>query len=428
MSSSAVSELAIRAEGLGKTYRIGEQQAAYRTLRDSISGFLPSILRRRAPDDTRIFEALRDVSFEVKQGEVVGLIGHNGAGKSTLLKILARITSPTRGHAELHGRLASLLEVGTGFHPELTGRENIYLNAAILGMPRTETLRKFDEIVAFSEVERFIDTPVKHYSSGMSLRLAFAVAAHLETDVILVDEVLAVGDARFQKKCLNKMQDVSQQGRTVIFVSHNMPSIARLCERVMLLQAGRLVQDGPSAQVIGAYLKGDSGTTAGSEWSDPAKAPGGEIARLCAIRVRDEGGAVAEALDVRHPFTVEIEYEVVKPGTALAACFSLVNSDGIEALSAVESDPRWRRVARPAGRYVARATVPGNLLAEGTFFVSAGVFTVRPNVVQFYVRDVVSFRCVDPLEGDSARGDYEGRVDSVIHPLLQWTNQTGCAT
>jgi lipopolysaccharide transport system ATP-binding protein len=419
-----MSELAIRVEKLSKTYRIGESQAAYRTLRDSISSAFPRLWRRQPqPEASRIFDALKNVSFEIKRGEVVGIIGHNGAGKSTLLKILSRITQPTDGYAEIHGRLASLLEVGTGFHHELTGRENIYLNAAILGMRRVETRRKFDEIVAFAEIEKFIDTPVKHYSSGMYLRLAFAVAAHLEPDVVLVDEVLAVGDARFQKKCLNKMHDISQQGRTVLFVSHNMPSIARLCERVILLQAGELLMDGPSSRVISAYLKSESGTTAEKEWSDPETAPGREIARVRGVRVRDTNGAVAEVIDIRKPFTIEVEYDVLKPGYPLSACFDLSNADGINAIGSVESDTRWRRVPRPIGRYVARATIPGNLLAEGTFFVSAGVFGVMPNVLQFYVRDIVAFRVVDPLEGDSARGDYDGQVTAVIYPLLDWTNE-----
>jgi lipopolysaccharide transport system ATP-binding protein len=259
-----MSEIAIRAERLSKTYRIGELQPRYRTLRDLLSSKVPRFRRRRRglEASARTFEALKDVSLEIKQGEVVGIIGHNGAGKSTLLKILARITEPTSGHAEIRGRLASLLEVGTGFHSELTGRENIYLNAAMLGMPRAETARKFDDIVAFAEVDKFIDTPVKHYSSGMYLRLAFAVAAHLDPDIILVDEVLAVGDARFQEKCLNKMHDVSQQGRTVLFVSHNMPAVARLCERVILIVAGTVGMEGTSAQVLSAYLRKDSGTSA----------------------------------------------------------------------------------------------------------------------------------------------------------------------
>ena len=248
-------DIALRVEDLSKQYRIGGSREAYKTLRDTFTDAVVSAFRRAgrlvrgrgvgAAERGETFWALKDVSFEIKRGEVVGIIGCNGAGKSTLLKILGRITEPTGGYADIYGRVGSLLEVGTGFHPELTGRENIYLNGAILGMKRVEIGRKFDEIVAFAEIERFIDTPVKHYSSGMYMRLAFAVAAHLEPEILLVDEVLAVGDARFQKKCLNKMQDVGQQGRTVLFVSHNMQAITRLCQRAILLEGGTMVQDGP---------------------------------------------------------------------------------------------------------------------------------------------------------------------------------------
>src|SRR5215468_2845592 len=268
-----MSSCAIRASGLGKRYRLGQQER-YHTLRDALA---PALLRpwtvfRR--EKKPVFWALEHVDLAVKHGEVLGLIGRNGAGKTTLLKILSRITRPTRGWAEIHGRVGSLLEIGTGFHPELSGRDNIYLSGAILGMPRREIARKFDEIVAFAEIEKFLDTQVKHYSSGMYLRLAFAVAAHLETEILLVDEVLAVGDIRFQKKCLGKMQDVGQQGRTVLFVSHNMPAITRLCERALRLDEGHVVQDGPSHRVVSAYLTSDVGTMAAREWPDPAQAPG----------------------------------------------------------------------------------------------------------------------------------------------------------
>ena len=231
----------IQVENLGKLYRIGAKQASYTTLRESLTDIARApwrLLKRNGQSNPEIW-AIRDVNFEIQQGEVVGMIGRNGAGKSTLLKLLSRITEPTTGRIELNGRIASLLEVGTGFHPELTGRENIYLNGAILGMAHLEINRKFDEIVAFAEVEKFIDTPVKHYSSGMYLRLAFAVAAHLEPEILLVDEVLAVGDGRFQRKCLDKMQDVGKQGRTVIFVSHNMAAVTRLCPRAILLHDGQ---------------------------------------------------------------------------------------------------------------------------------------------------------------------------------------------
>jgi len=252
-----VSDYAIRVEGLGKRYRIGEREH-YRALRETLVDLARAPLRRlRAPGarglDSTIW-ALRDVSLEVAPGEVLGLIGHNGAGKSTLLKILSRITEPTEGRAEVRGRVGTLLEVGTGFHPELTGRENIYLNGAILGMKRAEIARRFDEMVAFAEIERFIDTPVKRYSSGMYLRLAFAVAAHLEPEILLVDEVLAVGDAAFQKKCLGRMSDVAREGRTVLFVSHNLPSIENLCQRVVVIEGGRVTMQGDPAQCIAAYL------------------------------------------------------------------------------------------------------------------------------------------------------------------------------
>jgi lipopolysaccharide transport system ATP-binding protein len=256
-----MTDIAIRVENLSKQYRIGAKQESYRTLRDTLAGMaagpvraLQSLAGHGAQDEARSFWALKDVSFEVKRGEVVGIIGRNGAGKSTLLKILSRMTEPTSGHADIYGRVASLLEVGTGFHPELTGRENIFLNGAILGMKREEIRRKFDEIVAFAEVEQFVDTPVKHYSSGMYLRLAFAVAAHLEPEILVVDEVLAVGDAQFQKKCLGKMGEVAKEGRTVLFVSHSMQAIKRLCTTAVVLNRGELVESGEASVVVTHYL------------------------------------------------------------------------------------------------------------------------------------------------------------------------------
>jgi len=260
-----MSDIAIRVEGLSKQYRIGGKQERYRTLRDTLTDAFASPFRRAgkllrgqatgAAELNEMIWALKDVSLEVKRGEVVGIIGRNGAGKTTLLKILSRITEPTEGYAEINGSVGSLLEVGTGFHPELTGRENIYLNGAILGMKKAEIERKFDEIVAFAEIERFIDTPVKHYSSGMYVRLAFAVAAHLEPEILLVDEVLAVGDAAFQQKCLGKMDDISQQGRTILFVSHNMGAIQRLCNSTYLLESGKIVMAGDTATVVNAYYE-----------------------------------------------------------------------------------------------------------------------------------------------------------------------------
>lgn len=373
-------------------------------------------------DDT--IWALRDVSFEIKQGEVIGIIGRNGAGKSTLLKILSRITEPTRGFAEIHGRISSLLEVGTGFHSELTGRENIYLNSAILGMKRAEIDKKFDEIVAFAEVEKFLDTPVKHYSSGMYLRLAFAVAAHLEPEILLVDEVLAVGDARFQKKCLDKMETVGKQGRTVLFVSHNMPAVTRLCKRVILLNEGKLEHDGSSHQVVSMYLSAGSGTTAVREWKNPSKAPKGEVARLCAVRVKSEHGKITGSMDIRKQIILEMEYDVIKSGYVLQPDFGIINEEGIPVFVTLDQDKNWRRKPRPKGHYISQAIIPGNFMSEGTFFVGAGLVTLSPaNIFQFNEDYAVTFQVVDSMDGDSARGDWAKPLGGIVRPLLNWNTQ-----
>ncbi len=429
-------DLAIRIDGLGKRYRIGAGggDSGYRTLRESIVEVIHSPLKRLkevfSPDQraTNLADhciwAIKDLSLEIKQGEVVGIIGRNGAGKSTLLKILSEITDPTEGQVELHGRVGSLLEVGTGFHPELTGRDNIYLNGAILGMRRTEISRKFDEIVAFAEVEKFIDTPVKHYSSGMYLRLAFAVAAHLEPEILIVDEVLAVGDASFQKKCLGKMGDVAKEGRTVLFVSHNMPAITRLCERAVYLEGGMLKQDGTPHQVVRTYLQSGLGTMASREWQDPNRAPSGDIARLCAIRIRSETNQCTDAIDIRRPLDLEIEYEVLRPGYKLMPNLHMYNEDGVHVFSAVEQDPVWRGRPRPAGRYKTTVRIPGNLLSEGTMFFDVGCTTLEPMIHQFFQRQAVACQIIDSTEGDTARGDWAGPFGGVVRPLLKWSTET----
>lgn len=430
---NAVSELIIYAEGLSKQYNIGVKKESYKTMRDTLATALASpfrkaskLLRGQVSGAAGLEEkiwALKDVSFEINRGEIVGIIGRNGAGKSTLLKILSGITEPTEGFAEVRGRVGCLLEVGTGFHPELTGRENIYLNGAILGMKRVEVDMKFDEIVAFSEVDKFIDTPVKHYSTGMYLRLAFAVAAHLEPEILLVDEVLAVGDASFQRKCLNKMQDVGKQGRTVLFVSHNMPAITRLCERTILLNEGSVSADGSSHQVVSAYLTSGLGTTALREWDDTKKVATGNVARLRAVRVRTGDGEITETVDIRLPVAIEMEYEVFKPGYVLMPFLHFFNEEGVEAFGAIDQDSTWRQRRRPTGLYISTAWIPGNLLSEGTIFVSTGLDTVHPTIHQFYVRDAVAFQVVDSLDGNSARGDYAGHMTGVVRPLLKWTTK-----
>ncbi len=325
-------DVTIRVDALRKQYRIGGKQNGYKTLRESLSDALATPLRRigrlfhgqvadtAKPDET--IWALTDVSFEIKRGEVVGVIGRNGAGKSTLLKILSRVTEPTNGFAEIHGRVGSLLEVGTGFHPELTGRENVYLNGAILGMKRVDIERKFDEIVAFAEIEKFLDTPVKRYSSGMYLRLAFSVAAHLEPDILLVDEVLAVGDSVFQKKCLGKMQDVTALGRTILFVSHNMAAVQALCQRVILLSEGRIALDTSATEAIKSYIA-DSFETAAQSLAERTDREGDGQLRFTEFWMENnEGTRIGEAIvgqDIRFCFA----YSAVKPLRNVNVSFNL---------------------------------------------------------------------------------------------------------
>jgi lipopolysaccharide transport system ATP-binding protein len=411
---------AVRATDLAKQYRIGRRQT-YRTFREAIRDtVLAPFSRKRADAEEAAVWALDGISFEIDQGEVVGIIGRNGAGKSTLLKILSRITEPTRGQVELRGRVGALLEVGTGFHPELTGRENVYLSGAVLGMKRADIARKFDAIVAFADVEKFLDTQVKHYSTGMFMRLAFAVAAHLEPEVLVVDEVLAVGDASFQRKCLSKMEDVGKEGRTVLFVSHNMPAITRLCPRAILLDQGRILKDGPAHEVASTYLASGLGTTAAREWNDLGTAPGNEIVRLRAVRVRDRDGQVSAAVNIRRPVGIEMEFDVLEGGHRLVPNLHFFNDEGVYAFVSSEIDSPWHRKLRPPGSYVATAWIPGNLLSEGTLIVGAAVSTMDPVTVHFYERDAVAFQVVDSLEGDSARGDYGGPMPGVVRPLLRW--------
>jgi lipopolysaccharide transport system ATP-binding protein len=423
-----MSDIAISARELSKAYRIAPSQdrPTYRTLREDVLALprhLWSVARHRSTQAAESFWALDRVSFEVRQGELVGIIGRNGAGKSTLLKLLSRITEPTRGEADIYGRVGTLLEVGTGFHPELTGRENIYLSGAVLGMRRHEIARRFAEIVEFAEVERFVDTPVKRYSSGMYMRLAFSVAAHLDPDILIVDEVLAVGDASFQRKCLSKMEDVGHQGRTVLFVSHSMPAVTRLCERALLLHQGCILEDGPAHRVAGGYLRSGLGTTAAREWPELRTAPGNDVVRFRAVRVRNGQGQIADAVDIRRPVSIELEYDVLAPGHTLVPNINLTNEDGTCIFAAVDLDPRWHRRSRPPGRYLSTAHLPGDFLAEGVVAVRALVSTFDPMVTHADVPDAVALHVTDSVDGDSARGDYAGFMPGIVRPRLTWSNE-----
>jgi len=429
-----MSDLAIRVEDLGKQYRIGQITGNYRTLRDSIAHGMTAPYRwirhaagRPLSEDGngqitspsgRIW-ALRDVSFEVMKGQVLGVIGRNGAGKSTLLKILSRVTEPTEGYAEIHGRVGSLLEVGTGFHPELTGRENIYLNGAILGMKRNEIDLKFDEIVSFSEVEDFIDTPVKRYSSGMYLRLAFAVAAHLEPEILVVDEVLAVGDAEFQRKCLGKMSDVAQEGRTVLFVSHNMSAILRLTEEAIVLNKGNLVLRAPTASAVDFYLSSGYAQTGERTWeADEIPA---EAYPFCpsSLRVLDHNQRVMDMVRSTEPVTVEIEYALNAPITGLRVGVYLITTRGEHVFTSFDTDSPdlyEKYSSRPAGRYISRFTIPADFLNEGRYVLGVNASAYR--VKRYFMDEQALIFTVDP-SGAPGMQWQEPRM-GVMRPRLDW--------
>jgi lipopolysaccharide transport system ATP-binding protein len=400
-----MSEVVIRAEGLGKRYRIGRHEAPYKTLRESLTGLATAPLRRlkalssrSAPsDEQETIWALNDADLEVRRGEVLGIVGRNGAGKSTLLKIIARITEPTTGRIELRGRVGSLLEVGTGFHPELTGRENIYLNGAILGMRKAEIERRFDEIVDFAEIERFLDTPVKRYSSGMYLRLAFAVAAHMDPEILLVDEVLAVGDAEFQKKCLGKIGDVAQEGRTVLLVSHNMSAVRSLCPRSIMIRAGRVAASNATDEVIRSYLAAthEAATdAAGNLSSHPGRVPGSRPV-LKKITVRDMDGRATTEIFTPH-FIIDVGFSVEPDDPALAGIgFILEAADGarVASYNTYMSEPSIERFPNEG---VVRFRIESPLLLEGwyTLTVSAGYHQSR---IADKVEGAARFR-VNPID------------------------------
>ncbi len=418
--------IAVGVDRLSKRYRIGlmPSRFQYETLSERLSQTISVPFRaRRASADSHsslYIWALRDISFEVPQGQVLGIIGRNGAGKSTLLKILSRITEPTEGEVRIRGRVGSLLEVGTGFHPELTGRENIYLNGAILGMKRAEIDRKFDEIVAFSEVEQFIDTPVKRYSSGMYLRLAFAVAAHLEPEILLVDEVLAVGDAEFQKKCLGKMGDVAQQGRTVLFVSHNMSAVLRLTQESIVLDKGRLVLRAPSTEAVDYYLSAGNARAGERRWEAEEVPASTAPFRPLAIRVRDARGNIADTVRSIEPCTIEVEYSLSAPLSGLRIGIYLSTARGESAFTSFDTDdPQLfeRYASRPAGRYLSRCTLPADLLNGGRYTV--GVNASSYGIRRYFMDEQALTFHVDPAGAPGMQ--WSEPRPGVVRPRLQWS-------
>ena len=430
-----MSDVAIKCEGISKRYRVGEAER-YKALRDVIAdgasapfrrlrtalgrnGFSPngnvSPLRNSNSETRDTIWALDDVSFEIARGEVVGMIGRNGAGKSTLLKILSRITKPTKGHAKINGRVGSLLEIGTGFHPELTGRENILLNGAILGMRKAEIERKFDEIVAFAEVEKFIDTPVKRYSSGMSVRLAFAVAAHLEPEVLLVDEVLAVGDFAFQEKCLGRMRGLGQEGRTIILVTHNVQVLPRLCSKVIHIEAGRLKEEGPPRQVIENYVSRSN--DAKSEWRRNG-APKSDGLTIQYVKAYAQAG-ISSGFPADRPFYIDVNYDVTAPNLRTRIVLEVMTADGMVVMITTDCDKNDGVDAeRLPGNYTVRCEFPGHLLAPGRYHVNAAASWARrvewdrvPHAVTFSISNIGSLNLIDRRRG-------------IVAPILTWEPKT----
>jgi lipopolysaccharide transport system ATP-binding protein len=414
----------IKVENLSKQYRIGVREAAYGTLRESIVNAVRAPLKRLRGQgdhaDKGMLWALRGVEFSIPPGEIVGIIGRNGAGKSTMLKILSRITEPTTGRIELYGRVGSLLEVGTGFHHELTGRENIYLNGAILGMHRWEIDKKFDEIVNFAEIDRFVDTPVKRYSSGMHMRLAFAVAAHLEPEILIMDEVLAVGDGQFQKKCLGKMGEVAKEGRTVIFVSHNMVAVQSLCQRAIWLNSGKVAEDGPADLVVSNYLKHSFSSLSEQNWEDIRTAPGNEWVRLHSARVRPENGTPSDPITVRTPYRLEFEYWNLRPDTRLTLSMLVYTEQGIVAFNPVPYlEPEWHGRPMPAGLFRSVCYVPGDLMNDGLHRVDL-LFLRDGFLILHREDDLLVFDVRDSTE---TRGDNHQRWPGAVRPNLKWSTE-----
>lgn len=412
----------IRVEGLGKRFFIGGVQTKFRTARDAISDAFvapfkraAALLRGHATGAAELHEsmwAFRDISFSVNQGEVVGLVGKNGAGKTTMLKVLSRITEPTEGTIEIRGRVGSLLEVGTGFHPELSGRENVFLNGAILGMRRAEIAAKFDEIVEFAEIGKFIDTPVKHYSSGMYVRLAFAVAAHLEPEILIVDEVLSVGDAAFQRKCLGKMGDVANSGRTVLFVSHNMAAVTQLCTRALLLEDGSVALDGKPHEVVADYLA--RGIENQAEWVNPQPESDSQV-EVLAVRVRDFRDELQPVVNFKDPFQIEIEYEVRDATRGASIAFQILDSQGVVIWTSEDTDTphvRDRMIIEP-GRYLSTCHVPPGVLRPGRYFLNTGAHVQG-------VRILTGHQQVLAFDVSSVGFDMPPGRQGILTPKLDW--------
>lgn len=420
-----MSEVVIKVENISKQYRLGEVGTGsfandmtrwWYTIRGKENPFLKigEENKRSEKGKSNYVWSLRDVNFEIYRGESIGVIGRNGAGKSTLLKILSQVTSPSTGTIKTRGRIASLLEVGTGFHPDLTGKENIFLNGAILGMQKAEIKAKFDEIVDFSGVERYIDTPVKRYSSGMYVRLAFAVAAHLEPDILIIDEVLAVGDAEFQKKCLGKMKDVTGQGRTILFVSHNMSAVNSLCNKCIYLSNGTVKAFGDTASIINKYLSNEANSQTSRSWLTNER-PGDEIAKLDSIQIIDEQHHKIDSVAINKKIGIQFNYEVVKSGFMPIPNVHVFSSKGEYIfVTAEKPDPKFA----DTGKFQAVVWVPANLLNEGMYIIGVALSTINPLIVHFFEQEAISFEVIEDI--NKRETEFNQTIPGVIRPQLDW--------
>jgi lipopolysaccharide transport system ATP-binding protein len=405
-----MSDTVIKVDKISKKYSIGAFASG--SLRESLVDKWHKLFRYNN-NDSNTFWALKDISFEVKKGDILGIIGKNGAGKSTLLKILSKITEPTSGRAEITGIVSSLLEVGTGFHPELTGRENIFLNGTILGMTRREVRTKFDEIVDFSGIEKFIDTPVKHYSSGMYVRLAFAVAAHLEPEILIIDEVLAVGDAEFQKKCLGKMKDVAGQGRTILFVSHNMSAISSLCDKALLLNQGSIISKGICDEVINHYYSLNKYT----KILDQGNTLKNEVVRLLSVKIINSLNKETEIINIGEKSGVEIKYQILKEGFSPRLSLHLFSSGGETIFCSIDNSECDFFI----GCYSKIVWFPDNFFNDNEYSIGIAMSTFAPHTLHFFERDLIMFNAIDDFSSFNRQG-YTGNIAGMIRPRLKWEN------
>lgn len=427
-----MNNIAIKVENLSKAYQLGQigtgtisrdLERWWAKLRGKEDPFLRigQTNDRSAKGTSEVVWSLNDLNFEIQRGDAVGIIGRNGAGKSTLLKILSRVTAPTTGSIKVKGRIASLLEVGTGFHPELTGRENIFLNGAILGMRKAEIKRKFDEIVDFAGVERYIDTPVKRYSTGMYVRLAFAVAAHLESEILIVDEVLAVGDAEFQKKCLGKMGDVSKgEGRTVLFVSHNMGSMQALCNKGIVLNHGMIKHIGHIQYTVEEYSKTIREIGEAKYWNNDSEAPGSQITKLYGISSVNDKNKPKQTYSTAENIGIKLLYKVLKEGHILRHGINVFNEAGLNIFDSHSFTSKWYTTPHPTGEFEITAWIPAHLLAPGNYTIGAAIFNHDTHQVHFHNKELIAFNIYDHTHLDKSKGYKHMDAQGIIRPLLQW--------